>query len=187
MHTYTYIVIKWHYHHIKVDIYGKCGNLTCSREMEQDCFDMVGRDYKFYLAFENSNCKDYITEKLFGIALKRNILPIVMGATPVEYDKYAPERSFIHVDEFQSPSDLANYLYLLDKNDDMYNSYFQWKGTGKVVFPNSYFCELCVMLHDEEIMSTPKWFADVNEWWRGPGICKNNAPPTMQYSSDANE
>lgn len=39
------------------------------------------REYRFYLAFENSNCKEYITEKFFVTALGHNILPIVMGAS----------------------------------------------------------------------------------------------------------
>ena len=50
--------------HIQVDIYGKCGKLKCPR-FSKDCSVLLQRDYKFYLAFENSNCKDYITEKLF--------------------------------------------------------------------------------------------------------------------------
>ena len=51
--------------YIQVDIYGTCGSLRCPRSQSQACFDMLDEDYKFYLAFENSNCKDYITEKFF--------------------------------------------------------------------------------------------------------------------------
>lgn len=50
-------------YYIDVDIYGKCGNLTCSHE--NDCFDDLAEDYKFYLAFENALCPDYVTEKFF--------------------------------------------------------------------------------------------------------------------------
>ena len=45
--------------YIPVDIYGKCGNMCGS-----GCEAMVSRDYKFYLAFENSFCDGYATEKV---------------------------------------------------------------------------------------------------------------------------
>ena len=89
-----------------------------------------------------------------------------MGARPEEYALVAPYRSYIHVDEFESPKELAAYLNRLDTDDDLYNSYFRWKGTGE--FINKHFlCRLCAMLHDD----FPKFYWDVNDWWRGPGIC----------------
>ena len=50
--------------YIDVDIYGSCGTKRCPRT-NKGCFEMLKTDYKFYLSFENSNCKDYITEKLY--------------------------------------------------------------------------------------------------------------------------
>lgn len=152
--------------HISVDIYGTCGPLRCPRH-DKACFDILDRDYKFYLAFENSNCRDYITEKLYVNGLGHNVLPIVMGARPEDYERSAPERSYIHVDEFASPAELATYLKRLDKDDSLYNSYFKWKGTGE--FINTYFwCRLCTMLHAP---LQYKHYDDVNNWWRGPGVC----------------
>jgi hypothetical protein len=46
------------------------GPLKCRRSEENYCFDLLNRNYKFYLAFENSNCLDYITEKFWLNALK---------------------------------------------------------------------------------------------------------------------
>ena len=55
--------------YIQVDIYGKCGKNKCSRK-DPGCFSMLDKDYKFYLSFENSNCRDYITEKFFVTGLQ---------------------------------------------------------------------------------------------------------------------
>ena len=75
---------------------------------------MLQKDYKFYLAFENSNCKDYVTEKFFTNALHNGVVPIAMGASMEEYAAIAPPNSFLHVDQFGSPADLAEYLKVLD-------------------------------------------------------------------------
>ncbi|KAK9719064.1 Glycosyltransferase family 10 (fucosyltransferase) C-term [Popillia japonica] len=161
--------------HISVDIYGTCGPLKCPRS-DKKCFDLLDKDYKFYLAFENSNCRDYITEKFYVNGLGRNILPIVMGARPEDYERSAPEGSYIHVDEFASPAELATYLHRLDKDNDLYNSYFRWKGTGE--FINTYFwCRLCAMLHAP---IKPKHYDDVNDWWRGPGVCTSRSWRNVQ-------
>ena len=48
-----------------------------------------------------------------------------MGARLEEYKKVAPDFSFIHVDQFSGPSELAKYLHQLDQDDEKYNQYFQ--------------------------------------------------------------
>ncbi|XP_037791069.1 glycoprotein 3-alpha-L-fucosyltransferase A-like [Penaeus monodon] len=55
--------------YINVDVYGHCGPFQCSRSRSANCYSLLERDYKFYLSFENSLCKDYITEKFFKILL----------------------------------------------------------------------------------------------------------------------
>ncbi|KAL1512977.1 hypothetical protein ABEB36_002472 [Hypothenemus hampei] len=153
--------------YIEVDIYGGCGAFKCPRSDDKKCFNILESDYKFYLAFENSNCRDYITEKLFVNGLEHDVLPIVMGARPEDYQRSAPEGSYIHVDDFESPQDLAAYLHRLDNDNTLYNSYFKWKGTGE--FINTYFwCRLCAMLHAPLVH---RHYEDVNDWWRGPGVC----------------
>jgi len=90
-----------------------------------------------------------------------------MGARPEEYALVSPYRSYIHVDEFGSPEELAAYLNRLDTDDDLYNSYFRWKGTGEII-DHQFLCRLCAMLHDD---FPNKLYRDVNDWWRGPDIC----------------
>ena len=55
--------------HIDVDIYGACGKLKCPRKNSTFCYETLNKHYKFYLSFENSACKGYITEKLYWNAL----------------------------------------------------------------------------------------------------------------------
>ncbi|CAB3233533.1 unnamed protein product [Arctia plantaginis] len=154
--------------YIQVDIYGACGTHHCPRT-DPNCLEMLEREYKFYLAFENSNCRDYITEKFFVNGLQHNILPIVMGARSSEYAAAAPHNSYIHVEEFANAEELAAYLTRLDEDDNLYNSYFKWKGTGE--FINTYFfCRVCAMVHANERRHRSAHYSDVQAWWRD-GAC----------------
>lgn len=133
---------------------------------------MLDHDYKFYLAFEDSNCREFINENLFMNALDRNVLPIVMGAPHEYYKQMAPPQSYIHVEDFKPPKHLAEYLHLLDKKDELYTSHFKWKGTGEFHHnQNGSWCQMCAMLHDEKFMSTRRWYKDVNKWSRSEGMC----------------
>lgn len=137
---------------------------------------MLDTDYKFYLAFENSNCKYYITEKFFVNGLGHDILPIAMGARYSDYARAAPYKSFLHVDQFPGgPKQLAEYLHTLDRDDTKYNEYFKWKGTGEFV-DTKFFCRVCSMLHDAQRRPDKyRQIEDVNEWWRGEGTCINQS------------
>jgi alpha-1,3-fucosyltransferase len=68
--------------YIPVKLYGSCGERCPERSritnQQANCKEIIGTEYRFFLAFENSVCKDYITEKFFHI-LNYNIIPVVLG------------------------------------------------------------------------------------------------------------
>lgn len=108
-------------------------------------------------------------EKKLLYTYSHNVVPIVMGPSRGDYELVAPEHSFIHVGDFVSAEQLAAYLHVLDKNDNLYEQYFRWKNTGTIVLDTRYYCRLCAMLHDTE--RPPKHYEDINEWWNGEGVC----------------
>ncbi|VDP08809.1 unnamed protein product [Schistosoma mattheei] len=88
-----------------------------------------------------------------------------MGASYEEYKRVAPPHSFIHVDQFESPEKLANYLKYLDRNDTAYNEYFSWHehGTIDVWFPLPQ-CAICLFAHTAHKLK-PYTFPNVSKWW----------------------
>lgn len=160
--------------HITVDVYGGCGTFTCPGHFTRDCPTI--QEYKFYLAFENSNCREYITEKLWWNAYHKETVPVVMGAPKSDYEKLCPPNSFIHVDDFDSPADLARYLSFLLNNDTAYNSFFEWKRKYKVLNEHGYFgspslhlCRMCEALNRGT--STPKIYTDLTSFWNAETDC----------------
>ncbi|XP_039521879.1 4-galactosyl-N-acetylglucosaminide 3-alpha-L-fucosyltransferase 9-like [Pimephales promelas] len=108
--------------HISVQTYGNHFN---KRIGDQDYTDVMS-SCKFYLSFENSIHKDYITEKLYR-PLSLGTVPVVIGPPRANYEEFIPASAFIHVDDFKTPKELADHLKLLDQNDNLYRQHFTWR------------------------------------------------------------
>ncbi|XP_068608465.1 4-galactosyl-N-acetylglucosaminide 3-alpha-L-fucosyltransferase 9-like isoform X2 [Brachionichthys hirsutus] len=115
--------------HIKLHMYGRHFGGRISGEN----YTTIMTSCKFYLSFENSIHKDYITEKFFK-PLSVGTVPVVLGPPRQDYERLIQGDAFIHVDDFASPKELADYLLLLDKNEEMYLKYFEWRWNFKVKF-----------------------------------------------------
>ena len=147
--------------YISIDIYGGCGNLTCARNdehwiSEPECYVELATKYKFYLSFENSICKDYVTEKFFNI-LQHDMVPVVMGGA--DYASIAPPRSYIDALSFNGPKELAEYLHKVGSDERLYAEYFHWKKwwfaveSGVNQMARHAFCDLCAKLHNPQQVS----------------------------------
>ncbi|KAI8646089.1 hypothetical protein BD408DRAFT_410652 [Parasitella parasitica] len=121
-HHYVRELSKW----IDVDIYGRCMNNQIYPE-NTTTVDLISQ-YHFYLSFENSNCKDYVTEKLSN-AYAAGTIPIVDG--PTDYGPFIPNtHSVIRVDQFQNPEELATYLQRVLAEKELYDLYFDYRREG---------------------------------------------------------
>lgn len=92
----------------------------------------------------------------------------VMGAQKDAYELVSPKDSFIHINDFDSPLDLSNYLLELDHNDKEYNTYFAHvERGGKFEFPISSMCRLCDYInYFEESGQTQHYNSDqFSEFW----------------------
>ncbi|KAI9559152.1 hypothetical protein GHT06_015941 [Daphnia sinensis] len=157
--------------YVDVDVYGKCGTMSCSKDQAKVCKELATKKYKFYMALENSLCLDYVTEKFFD-TLQYPVIPVVFGYHD-NYEKIAPRHSFINAAKFENVKQLADYLMLLDKNDTLYNQYFWWKPYFKVRDSTDDqalgFCHLCAALHNKTLI--PKVYHNLTTWWDTESKC----------------
>lgn len=154
--------------HIPVDVYGKCGTLSCKRG-DDKCNDMLETDYKFYLSFENALCTDYITEKAFRI-MKRAIIPVVYNGADVS--ALLPPKSYINAEDFETAKDLADHLVFLANNPKEYLKYFWWKEFYKMGQLH-YSCYLCQKMNEREREGKQQMvvYEDLEKWY-GEGMCR---------------
>ncbi|ELU08694.1 hypothetical protein CAPTEDRAFT_93742 [Capitella teleta] len=174
--------------YVNVDVYGQCGTMQCTYQgahfKDDECVrKLLGgkNSYKFYLAFENSLCEDYATEKIWKVT-DTNVIPVVMGA--VDYKRMFPPKTFIDVRDFESPKDLADFLLYLNKNDTEFNEYARRKSAMKLfmVGLTGSQCSICKGLHS--FIGKQSIVYSLDEFW---GARRCMQPNTFLKHHDASD
>lgn len=164
--------------YINVTIGGKCAHKNSTVDIcprDSDCLDLYGQ-YPFYFAVENSVCKDYITEKYWSKVSVPSI-PIVMKRKIYEASTMPPH-SFIAMDDYISPKEMAKHLISLESDKNAYAKYFAWRKGGWTVAPwnapgyRNGFCRLCERLWEENQES--KVIEDVWAWFDAVSQCEGD-------------
>ncbi|XP_075912314.1 alpha-(1,3)-fucosyltransferase 7 [Petromyzon marinus] len=83
--------------------------------------------YLFYLAFENSRSRHYVSEKLWANALGSAAVPVALGPPRADYERALPPGAFLHVDDFASPLELALRLRALAADGAAYGRMHAWR------------------------------------------------------------
>ncbi len=126
---------------INIDSFGAClrNKNTHTGVRMQGNIELYSR-YKFVIAIENSNCQDYVTEKLVH-AVASGSIPIVAGRDgKPDYLRYMPKNSYINVYDFKTVEDFAKKIKLISENKIEYEKYIYFKRNHN--FTKSYLLSL---------------------------------------------
>ncbi|XP_028320968.1 alpha-(1,3)-fucosyltransferase 4-like [Gouania willdenowi] len=148
--------------YVNIDVYGRAGKpLKKGSEAVQELL----RDYIFYLAMENSQHTDYITEKLWN-AVRAGAIPVVLGPSRQNYERLLPPEAFIHVDDFPTVEELAQYLNKVKQNPDLMKHHLSWRqnySVHQLSFWNELYCNACKVVRrtrgqTSEVPHLKDWF-----------------------------
>ena len=116
--------------HIQLDVIGKCGNFSHKEcdAFHPRCHSIIAHQYYFYLALENHDCPDYVTEKAWHTALVNGMVPIVWSSV-IDYAAILPPKSFINVADFGSLEVFAKEISELIAYPHLYMRYHEWRRT----------------------------------------------------------
>ncbi|XP_041969200.1 alpha-(1,3)-fucosyltransferase C-like [Aricia agestis] len=155
-------------HNLKLDIYGPCGNLTCPRNRMEECLGILQRKYYFYLAFEDSNSEDYVTDKILYPLLHYTV-PIVFGGA--DYSRFLPPGSYVDAGKLKSDQ-VVDLMVEAMRAPAVYRDYFRWRKyyVYKESPGGADVCKLCELL-DEPNFGTRNNF---RRWWNSnyENVCK---------------
>ena len=154
--------------YIPVDVIGRCGSNICPKNNMTCRAHLLNNIYRYYFAAENSNCRDYITEKAFWTTLY-SIIPVVRGGG--NYSLYFPKDSVIDVRHFSNHSSLARHLFSVANETSVYAEYFRWKKRYNIRTSDrdygidSPYCQLCKRLHQQQKFK--RVYQNISSWWTG--------------------
>ena len=162
--------------YISVDILGKCGQKwDCNHRYplaNDSCFDILNSTYRYYLAFENKLCAEYISDRFFE-TFDYDILQVVRGADlsyrPVDIDP----KAYISASDFRNVHALGRYLQGLSKNITEYANMLEHKDkyTNIPFLPlfKQSMCDVCKRLNNLEKYKFV--YKDLYEWLRDKEPC----------------
>ncbi len=139
--------------YINIDIYGwgSCHDKTKLKCHMNTCWYLL-KDYKFYLAIENSICKEYITEKTYRNAYDYDLVPVILSGANLSDPEVLPQGSYIDAAKFSSAKELAEYLKQVGSDSKLYSRFFEWRAhwtTSDFVMKSTEFvCRICEKLHE---------------------------------------
>jgi len=117
----------------KIHSYGSCLNNRHGYSARMTDNVDAYKKYKFVIAIENSNCVDYVTEKLVK-AVASGSIPIVAGRNGrSDYRRYMPEHAYINIYDYSSIKSLAEDLKRIGNNKTLYESYLWYKKHNKII------------------------------------------------------
>ncbi|XP_061119404.1 alpha-(1,3)-fucosyltransferase 7 isoform X2 [Conger conger] len=151
---------------VKVQVYGRWVRRPLS---VADLLPTISRCY-FYLAFENSQSLDYITEKLWRNSFQAGTVPVVLGPPRGNYEALVPADSFIHVDDFHSVEEMGRFLQQLAGDPRRYASYFAWHRLHDVKLYTDWRERLCQICRHYRSLDPGKVYHDLEGWANGTGF-----------------
>ena len=163
--------------YITLDILGKCGRKwRCGTRYHHDkCFDILNSTYRYYLAFENNFCQEYITEKFFE-NYKYDIIQVVRGGNPKTRPVMISHDAYISASDFSNAHELGAYLRALSNDTVKYAKMLETKDEYQPIAYSELFqqsmCEICKRLHN--IHKYRFVYDDVYQWIKTNEPCFNN-------------
>lgn len=149
--------------YLPIEVYGSWNKRPLSK---RNLLPTIAKCY-FYLSFENSQAKDYISEKLWRNAFQAGAVPVVLGPSRATYEALAPPGSFIHVEDFRSPAALAAHLKHTATDRRAYERYLDWHQTHRIQTSTDWrerLCHVCVRFPH---LASRKTYQDLETWVNG--------------------